>query len=163
MLDQAQEPVSSFVDAAMDLAQEVRGPLILHPSQQTGRVGCLHGEVMGQPGHFWRAWAEGEREKVLLAGCLPWLRLVTGREGCQHPPVTSLQLLALPSLVELRALLRRPQGAGGPLEAVSEALCSARGPSIPGGPSLNWYEVSHLKELVGREPAAALHDDGLSE
>ncbi|XP_034513255.1 phospholipid-transporting ATPase ABCA7 [Ailuropoda melanoleuca] len=93
VLDQAQEPVSSFVDAAMDLAQE---------------------------------------------------------------------LLALPSLVELRALLRRPQGAGGPLEAVSEALCSARGPSIPGGPSLNWYEVSHLKELVGREPAAALHDDGLS-
>uniref|UniRef100_A0A452QWJ1 ATP binding cassette subfamily A member 7 n=1 Tax=Ursus americanus TaxID=9643 RepID=A0A452QWJ1_URSAM len=138
------------------------GPLILHPSQQTGRVGCLHGEVMGQPGHFWRAWAEGEREKVLLAGCLPLLRLVTGREGCQHPPVTSLQLLALPSLVELRALLRRPQGAGGPLEAVSEALCSARGPSIPGGPSLNWYEVSHLKELVGREPAPALHVDGLS-
>uniref|UniRef100_A0A452QVR2 ATP binding cassette subfamily A member 7 n=1 Tax=Ursus americanus TaxID=9643 RepID=A0A452QVR2_URSAM len=127
-----------------------------------GRAGCLHGEVMGQPGHFWRAWAEGEREKVLLAGCLPLLRLVTGREGCQHPPVTSLQLLALPSLVELRALLRRPQGAGGPLEAVSEALCSARGPSIPGGPSLNWYEVSHLKELVGREPAPALHVDGLS-
>ncbi|XP_045656151.1 phospholipid-transporting ATPase ABCA7 isoform X2 [Ursus americanus] len=72
------------------------------------------------------------------------------------------ELLALPSLVELRALLRRPQGAGGPLEAVSEALCSARGPSIPGGPSLNWYEVSHLKELVGREPAPALHVDGLS-
>ncbi|XP_044233893.3 phospholipid-transporting ATPase ABCA7 [Ursus arctos] len=93
VLDQAQKSVSSFVDAAADLAQE---------------------------------------------------------------------LLALPSLVELRALLRRPQGAGGPLEAVSEALCSARGPSIPGGPSLNWYEVSHLKELVGREPAPALHVDGLS-
>ncbi|XP_044943928.1 phospholipid-transporting ATPase ABCA7 isoform X7 [Mustela putorius furo] len=72
------------------------------------------------------------------------------------------ELLALPSLVELRALLRRPQGAGGPLEAVSEALCSARGPSIPGGPSLNWYEASHLKELVGQEPAAAQPDHGLS-
>ncbi|XP_032250751.1 phospholipid-transporting ATPase ABCA7 [Phoca vitulina] len=72
------------------------------------------------------------------------------------------ELLALPSLVELRALLRRPRGAGGPLEAVSEALCSARGPSIPGGPSLNWYKASHLKELAGQEPAAALPDDGLS-
>lgn len=106
---------------------------------------------------FWGAWAEGEREKVLLAGCL------AGREGYQHPLVTPLQLLALPSLVELRALLRRPRGAGGPLEAVSEALCSARGPSIPGGPSLNWYKASHLKELAGQEPAAALPDDGLSE
>ncbi|XP_027982024.1 ATP-binding cassette sub-family A member 7 isoform X2 [Eumetopias jubatus] len=72
------------------------------------------------------------------------------------------ELLALPSLVELRALLRRPQGAGGPLEAVTEALCSAQGPSIPEGLSLNWYEASHLKELAGQEPAAALPDEGLS-
>ncbi|XP_041616343.1 phospholipid-transporting ATPase ABCA7 isoform X2 [Vulpes lagopus] len=69
------------------------------------------------------------------------------------------ELLALPSLVELRALLRRPQGAGGPLEAVSEALCGARGPGIPGGPSLGWHEAGHLKELVGQE---ALPDSGLS-
>ncbi|XP_025716884.1 phospholipid-transporting ATPase ABCA7 isoform X1 [Callorhinus ursinus] len=72
------------------------------------------------------------------------------------------ELLALPSLVELRALLRRPQGAVGPLEAVTEALCSAQGPSIPEGLSLNWYEASHLKELAGQEPAAALPDEGLS-
>ncbi|XP_072578148.1 phospholipid-transporting ATPase ABCA7 isoform X6 [Vulpes vulpes] len=69
------------------------------------------------------------------------------------------ELLALPSLVELRALLRRPQGAGGPLEAVSEALCGARGPGISGGPSLGWHEAGHLKELVGQE---ALPDSGLS-
>ncbi|CAD7685899.1 unnamed protein product [Nyctereutes procyonoides] len=69
------------------------------------------------------------------------------------------ELLALPSLVELQALLRRPQGAGGPLEAVSEALCGARGPGIPGGPSLGWHEAGHLKELVGQE---ALPDSGLS-
>uniref|UniRef100_A0A8P0NKN6 ATP binding cassette subfamily A member 7 n=1 Tax=Canis lupus familiaris TaxID=9615 RepID=A0A8P0NKN6_CANLF len=69
------------------------------------------------------------------------------------------ELLALPSLVELRALLRRPQGPGGPLEAVSEALCGARGPGIPGGPSLGWHEAVHLKELVGQE---ALPDSGLS-
>lgn len=73
----------------------------------------------------------------------------------------SLQLLALPSLAELQALLQRPRGISGPLEAVSEALCSARGPSIPGGLSLNWYEASDLKELVGQEPA--LPDNGLSE
>ena len=83
-----------------------------------------------------------------------------GREGFQRPLVTPPQLLALPSLVELRALLRRPQGAGGPLEAVSEALCGARGPGISGGPSLGWHEAGHLKELVGQE---ALPDSGLSE
>uniref|UniRef100_A0A8C8YZG7 ATP binding cassette subfamily A member 7 n=1 Tax=Prolemur simus TaxID=1328070 RepID=A0A8C8YZG7_PROSS len=72
------------------------------------------------------------------------------------------ELLALPSLAELRALLRRPPGTGGPLELVSEALCSARGPSSPAGPSLNWYEASDLQELVGPEPASALPDDNLS-
>ncbi|XP_045398553.1 phospholipid-transporting ATPase ABCA7 isoform X3 [Lemur catta] len=72
------------------------------------------------------------------------------------------ELLALPSLAELRALLRRPQGTGGPLELVSEALCSARGPSSPAGPSLNWYEASDLQELVGPEPASALPDNSLS-
>uniref|UniRef100_A0A2K6GPU3 ATP binding cassette subfamily A member 7 n=1 Tax=Propithecus coquereli TaxID=379532 RepID=A0A2K6GPU3_PROCO len=72
------------------------------------------------------------------------------------------ELLALPSLAELRTLLRRPQGTGGPLELVSEALCSARGPSSLAGPSLNWYEASDLQELVGSEPASALPDNSLS-
>uniref|UniRef100_A0A8C3VSL4 ATP binding cassette subfamily A member 7 n=1 Tax=Catagonus wagneri TaxID=51154 RepID=A0A8C3VSL4_9CETA len=72
------------------------------------------------------------------------------------------ELLALPSLVELWELLRRPQGTGGPLEVVAEALCSAKGPSKPGGLSLNWYEASDLKELVGQEPGQALPDGSLS-
>ncbi|XP_047633732.1 phospholipid-transporting ATPase ABCA7 isoform X8 [Phacochoerus africanus] len=72
------------------------------------------------------------------------------------------ELLALPSLVGLLALLRRPQGTGGPLEVVVEALCSAKGPSKPEGPSLNWYEASDLKELVGQEPVQALPDRSLS-
>eukprot|EP00069_Balaena_mysticetus_P010502 bmy_06653T0 len=70
--------------------------------------------------------------------------------------------LVPPGLVELWALLWRPQGPGGPLEAVAEALCSARGPSKPGGPSLTWYEASDLKELVGQEPARALPHHSLS-
>ncbi|EPY89532.1 ATP-binding cassette, sub-family A (ABC1), member 7 [Camelus ferus] len=72
------------------------------------------------------------------------------------------EVLELPSLVELRVLLQRPQRTTGPLEVVSEALCSARGPSKPGGPSLNWYEASDLKELMGQEPARALPVDSLS-
>ncbi|KAM9103951.1 LOW QUALITY PROTEIN: phospholipid-transporting ATPase ABCA7 [Megaptera novaeangliae] len=72
------------------------------------------------------------------------------------------ELLAPPSLVELWALLWRPQGPCGPLEAVAEALCSARGPSKPGGPSHTWYEASDLKELVGQEPARALPHHSLS-
>ncbi|XP_012878140.1 PREDICTED: ATP-binding cassette sub-family A member 7 [Dipodomys ordii] len=72
------------------------------------------------------------------------------------------ELLALPSLVELRALLRRPQGTRSPLQLVSEAFCSAKGPSSPGGLSLNWYEASQIKELVGPEPASPLMVDGLS-
>ncbi|XP_045022764.1 phospholipid-transporting ATPase ABCA7 isoform X5 [Bubalus bubalis] len=72
------------------------------------------------------------------------------------------ELLELPSLGELWALLQRPHRPGGPLETVAEALCSARGPSKPGGPSLNWYEASDLKELVGQEPAQALRDNSLS-
>ena len=60
-------------------------------------------------------------------------------------------------------LLWRLQGPGGPLEAVAEALCSARGPSKPGGPSLTWYEASDLKELVGQEPVRALPHHSLSE
>ena len=74
-----------------------------------------------------------------------------------------LQLLELPSLGELWALLQRPHGPGGPLEAVAEALCSARGPRKPGGPSLNWYEANDLKELVGQEPVQTLWDSSLSE
>uniref|UniRef100_A0A8C4MUM7 ATP binding cassette subfamily A member 7 n=1 Tax=Equus asinus asinus TaxID=83772 RepID=A0A8C4MUM7_EQUAS len=72
------------------------------------------------------------------------------------------ELLALPSLAELRGLLQRLRGTGGPLEAVSEALCSARGPSVPGGLSLNWYKSSDLKEFVGQEPRPALQDSSLS-
>ncbi|XP_048667737.1 phospholipid-transporting ATPase ABCA7 isoform X2 [Marmota marmota marmota] len=72
------------------------------------------------------------------------------------------ELLVLPSLVELRSLLQRPRGTGGPLELVSEALCSAKGPSSPGGLSLNWYEAGDLRELVGQDPAPNLPDKGLS-
>ncbi|XP_073910595.1 phospholipid-transporting ATPase ABCA7 isoform X3 [Castor canadensis] len=72
------------------------------------------------------------------------------------------EFLALPSLVALRTLLQRPQGTGDPLQLLSEVLCSAKGPSSPGGLSLNWYEASQLKELVGPEPAPALPVDGLS-
>ncbi|KAM6168041.1 phospholipid-transporting ATPase ABCA7 [Erethizon dorsatum] len=72
------------------------------------------------------------------------------------------ELLVLPSLVELRALLRRPQGISGPLELLSEALCSAKGPSSPGGLSLNWYENGDLRELVGTEQAPDLPDHSLS-
>lgn len=45
MLGQVQESV----EAAEDLAQEVRDPLIFHPRQQTIRMGFLMGEVTGQP------------------------------------------------------------------------------------------------------------------
>lgn len=72
------------------------------------------------------------------------------------------ELLALPSLAELRALLQRPRGTGSPLEAVSEVLCSATGPSVPGGLSFSWYEASELKELVGQELEPALPNRGLS-
>ncbi|XP_057396463.1 phospholipid-transporting ATPase ABCA7 [Balaenoptera acutorostrata] len=119
VLGQAQESLDSLVEAAKDLAQEVRGPCSLYPNQETGRVGCLEGEVTGQP-----------QAPILTPGAA--------------------------GLVELWVLLWRLQGPGGPLEAVAEALCSARGPSKPGGPSLTWYEASDLKELVGQEPVRAL-------
>uniref|UniRef100_A0A8C5ZH58 ATP binding cassette subfamily A member 7 n=1 Tax=Marmota marmota marmota TaxID=9994 RepID=A0A8C5ZH58_MARMA len=60
------------------------------------------------------------------------------------------------ALGHLRSLLQRPRGTGGPLELVSEALCSAKGPSSPGGLSLNWYEAGDLRELVGQDPAPNL-------
>ncbi|XP_030651874.1 phospholipid-transporting ATPase ABCA7 isoform X2 [Nomascus leucogenys] len=72
------------------------------------------------------------------------------------------ELLALHSLAELQALLQRPRGTSGPLELLSEALCSARGPSSTVGPSFNWYEASDLMELVGQEPETALPDSSLS-
>ncbi|XP_017722189.1 PREDICTED: ATP-binding cassette sub-family A member 7-like [Rhinopithecus bieti] len=72
------------------------------------------------------------------------------------------EILALPSLVELQALLHRPRGTGGPLELLSEALCSARGPSSTVGPSLNWYKASDLMDLVRQEPESALPDSSLS-
>lgn len=75
--------------------------------------------------------------------------------------MTSPQLRALPSLAELQALLPRLRETDSTLAVVSEALCSAKGPSVPGGPSLNWYEASDLKEWVGQEPA--LPDSSLSE
>lgn len=64
--------------------------------------------------------------------------------------MTRLQLLAPPGLVELWALLWRPQGPGGPLEAVAEALCSAGGPA-------SRYEASDLKELVWQERHGPCH------
>ncbi|XP_023589109.1 phospholipid-transporting ATPase ABCA7 [Trichechus manatus latirostris] len=72
------------------------------------------------------------------------------------------ELLALPSLAELRTLLQRPREASSPLKAVIEALCGARGSGGPGVPSLNWYEDSNLREFRGQEPAPALVDGGLS-
>lgn len=75
--------------------------------------------------------------------------------------MTSLQILVLPSLAELQALLQRPQPTGGPLETVLEALCGDKGPRVPREPSLNRYEASDLKELVLQKPA--LPDHGLSE
>uniref|UniRef100_H0XFP8 ATP binding cassette subfamily A member 7 n=1 Tax=Otolemur garnettii TaxID=30611 RepID=H0XFP8_OTOGA len=72
------------------------------------------------------------------------------------------ELLTLPSLAELWALLRRHQGTDRPLELVSEALCSTKGPRSSGGPSLNLYEASDLWELVGQEPASVLADNNLS-
>lgn len=55
MLSQAQDSV----EAAEDLAQEVRDPLALHPRQATARVSRLRGGDRG-PGHFpWAAsWGE---------------------------------------------------------------------------------------------------------
>ncbi|XP_052020849.1 phospholipid-transporting ATPase ABCA7 isoform X3 [Apodemus sylvaticus] len=72
------------------------------------------------------------------------------------------ELLTLPSLTELQALLRRPRGSAGSLELVSEALCSTKGSSSPGGLSLNWYEASQLNEFMGPELAPALPDSSLS-
>lgn len=83
------------------------------------------------------------------------------REDCQHPLVTSLQLLVLPSLAELQALLRRPRETDGPLETVLEAFCGDKGPRVPRRPSLNRYEASDPEEVVMQEPA--LPDHGLSE
>ncbi|CAH6779324.1 phospholipid-transporting ATPase ABCA7 [Phodopus roborovskii] len=72
------------------------------------------------------------------------------------------ELLTLPSLLELQALLHRPQGSAGSLELISEALCSTKGPSSPGGLSLNWYDASQLNEFMGPELAPALPDGSLS-
>lgn len=86
--------------------------------------------------------------------------------ACRGRPaawVASLQLLTLPSLLELRALLQRPRGSAGSLELVSEVLCSTKGPSSPGGLSLNWYEANQLSEFMGPELVPALPDSSLSE
>lgn len=72
------------------------------------------------------------------------------------------ELLTLPSLMELRALLRRSRGSAGSLELVSEVLCGSKGPSRPGGLSLNWYDVNQLNEFMGPEVAPALPDNSLS-
>ncbi|XP_021059994.1 ATP-binding cassette sub-family A member 7 isoform X1 [Mus pahari] len=72
------------------------------------------------------------------------------------------ELLTLPSLMELRALLRRPRRSAGSLELVSEALCSTKGPSSPGGLSLNWYEANQINEFMGPEVTPALPDSSLS-
>ncbi|XP_058514064.1 phospholipid-transporting ATPase ABCA7 isoform X2 [Ochotona princeps] len=72
------------------------------------------------------------------------------------------ELLALPSLAELRALLQMPRAPGVPLELLWGVFCSAGGPSSPGGLSLNWYEAADLKELVGSEPMPSLPRSSLS-
>ncbi|KAH0514125.1 ATP-binding cassette sub-family A member 7 [Microtus ochrogaster] len=72
------------------------------------------------------------------------------------------ELLVLPSLLELRALLQRPRGSAGSLELVSEVFCSTKGPSSPGGLSLNWYDASQLNEFMGPELASAQPDISLS-
>ncbi|XP_003502609.2 phospholipid-transporting ATPase ABCA7 isoform X2 [Cricetulus griseus] len=72
------------------------------------------------------------------------------------------ELLNLPSLLELRALLHRPRGSAGSLELISEVLCSTKGPSSPGGLSLNWYDTSQLNEFMDPELAPALPDSSLS-
>ncbi|CAO2641510.1 ATP-binding cassette sub-family A member 7 [Lemmus lemmus] len=72
------------------------------------------------------------------------------------------ELLVLPSLLELRALLQRPRGSAGSLELISEVFCSTKGSSSPGGLSLNWYDASQLNEFMGPERAPALPDSSLS-
>ncbi|XP_051028674.1 phospholipid-transporting ATPase ABCA7 [Acomys russatus] len=72
------------------------------------------------------------------------------------------ELLTLPSLMELRALLQRPRGSAGSLELVSQALCSTKGPSRLGGLSLNRLDIVQLNEFTGPEPAPALADSRLS-
>ncbi|XP_029419017.1 ATP-binding cassette sub-family A member 7-like [Nannospalax galili] len=72
------------------------------------------------------------------------------------------ELLTLPSLMELRGLLRRPKGIAGPLELMSEAPCSDKGPSSPGGLSLNWYDASQLSHFLEPELVSTLPDSSLS-
>ncbi|KAM4888021.1 phospholipid-transporting ATPase ABCA7 [Thomomys bottae] len=72
------------------------------------------------------------------------------------------ELLALPSLLELRAVLQKPQGRSRTLQLVSEVFCNAKGPSSPGNLSLNWYEDSQLKELTRPEPTLPLSVHNLS-
>lgn len=73
------------------------------------------------------------------------------------------QLLTLPSLLELQALLQGSSGLDGGLGTLSEALCSAKGPSNPRGLSLNWYENQDFKELVNSEPELTPPNKNLSE
>nr|KAF6346092.1 ATP binding cassette subfamily A member 7 [Pipistrellus kuhlii] len=70
------------------------------------------------------------------------------------------QILALPSLAELRGILRRPRQTGGSLEVVLESLCGDKGPRLSREPSLNRYEASDLKQSVMQEPT--LPNPGLS-
>uniref|UniRef100_A0A2K5W978 ATP binding cassette subfamily A member 7 n=1 Tax=Macaca fascicularis TaxID=9541 RepID=A0A2K5W978_MACFA len=93
------------------------------------------------------------------AGTVPWLQgLICNMNNTCFPQLT---------LGEEPGRLSNfnnslPRGTGGPLELLSEALCSARGPSSTVGPSLNWYEASDLMELVRQEPESALPDSSLS-
>lgn len=91
MLSQAQDSV----EAAEDLAQEVRDPLALHPRQATARVSHLRGgdrpalgTSLGQllGGNLGRKRGRGAPG---LAGALPWLRLGGGTQqerGLLAPP-----------------------------------------------------------------------------
>lgn len=101
MLSQAQESV----EAAEDLAQEVRYPLGLHPRQETANVSRPTGWWRDSPGHFPRGaflrgtWVEREGE-VLLAGALPWLRLGRGSRQERGPLAPPGGLSAAPGAAQ---------------------------------------------------------------
>ena len=72
MLGHAQESVGSLVEAAEDMAQEVRGQCSLRPCQETRGVGCRKGRGQSNPGHLssvvvWGYWGRKRGQ-----GCSWW-------------------------------------------------------------------------------------------
>ncbi|KAK7803894.1 hypothetical protein U0070_020111 [Myodes glareolus] len=125
-----------------------------------------------------RAVLGGRSVREMLAALGKLVPLLRATGGGAWPPESNLPnkqasvtaelkkilqgVLVLPSLLELRALLQRPRGSAGSLELVSEVFCSTKGPSSPGGLSLNWYDASQLNEFMGPELAPAQPDISLS-